>query len=189
MVTIVRLRQLLPAASLGLLAALLAHAASYGNDHIAGGSYHVALDLLALGGVGGFAVVVASLAWLGAPRLANGSILAAGLRPLVPSVGNLLISSTFWFSAIEGLEPEHATRAPIVVIAFCLALAATVISLAATWFVQAIAAAVIAIANLTYARRLVTCSRRFERVSSARRIDFVYRRFARPPPGVTLLHI
>jgi hypothetical protein len=189
MVTIVRLRQLLPAASLGLLAALLAHTASYGNDHIAGGTHHVALELLALAGVGGFAVVVAALAWLGATRLATGSVLAARLRPLVPSIGSLLVSSTFWFASIEGIEPEHATRAPILVIACCLALAAAAISLAAKSFVQAIAAIAIAIADLTYARRLVTYSRRFARVSSARRIDFVYRRFARPPPGVMLLPI
>jgi hypothetical protein len=189
MVTIVRLRQLLPAASLGLLAALLAHTASYGNDHLAGGSHHVALELLALGGVGGFAVVAASLAWLGAARFATGSVLAAGLRPLVPSIGSLLVSSTFWFATVECIEPEHATHAPIAVIALCLGLAALLIALAAQWFVQAIAAIVIAIAHTTFARRLVTYSRRFERVSSAHRIDFVYRRFARPPPGVMLLPI
>jgi hypothetical protein len=189
MVTIVRPRQLLPAASLGLLAALLAHTASYGGDHVAGGTHHVALDLLALGGAGGFAVAVAALAWLGSARFANGSVLAAGLRPLVPSIGSLLISSTIWFATIERLEPEHATQAPIAVIAFCLGLAAMVIALAAKWFVRAIAAVVIAIANLTFARRLVTYSRRFERISSARPIDFVYRRFARPPPSVMLLPV
>lgn len=188
MVTIVRPRQLLPAASLGLLAALLAHTASYGNDHVAGGSHHVALDLLALAGVGGFAVVVAALAWFGAGRLANGSILAAGLRPLVPSLGSLLVSSTFWFATIEGIEPEHATRVPIALIALCLVASSAIISLAASWFVKTIAAIAIAIASTIFARRLVTYSRRFERVSSARRTDFVYRRFARPPPGV-MLHI
>ncbi len=186
MVTNVRLRQLLPAASLGLLAALLAHTASYGNTHVAGGAHHVALELLALAGGGGFVAVITVLAWLGAGRQANGSVLAAALRPLIPGLGSLLVSATLWFAAIESIEPEHATRAPLLVIALCLGLAAAVIALAAKWFVHAIATIAIAIATLTFARRPVTFRRRFEHVSSARRAAFVYRRFARPPPGVML---
>jgi hypothetical protein len=186
MVTVVRLRQLLPAASLGLLAALLAHTASYGNAHVVGGAHHMVLELLALAGGGGFAVVVASLAWLGAGRQADGSVLAAALRPLVPSLAGLLVSATLWFAAIEGLEPEHATRAPILLIALCLALAAIVLVAAARTFVRAIAAIAIAIVHLAFERRPVTYSRRFEQRSSARRTDVVYRRFARPPPGVML---
>lgn len=178
---------MLPAASLGLLAALLAHAASYGSAHVVGGAHHVALELLALAGGGGFAAVVSALAWLGAGRQADGSVLAAALRPLVPSLASLLVSATFWFAAIESLEPEHATRAPILLIALCLVLAATIIALAAKWFVCAVAAIALAISHLTFARRLVTYSRRFKQRSSARRTDFVYRRFARPPPGLMLL--
>jgi hypothetical protein len=183
MVTNVRLRQLLPAASLGLLAALLAHTACYGNAHVAGGAHHVALELLALAGGGGFVALITALAWLGAGRHADGSVLAAALRPLVPSPPSLLVSATFWFAAIERIEPEHVTRAPILVIALCLTIAAAIIALATTWFVRVIAAVAIAIATLTFARRLVSYRRRFEHVSSARRTDFVYRRFARPPPN------
>jgi hypothetical protein len=187
MVTIVRPRQLLPVASLGLLAALLAHTASYGGDHVVGGSHHMALELLALAGAGGFVAVCAALAWLGAGRQTDGSVLAAALRPLVPSFTSLLLGATAWFATIESMEPEHLVRAPIVVIALSLIAAAALISLAAKWFVHAIAAIAIAIAATTFARRLVTYSRRFERCSSARRTDFVYRRFARPPPTLGLL--
>jgi hypothetical protein len=187
MVTIVRLRQLLPVASLGLLAALLAHTASYGNDHAIGGSHHAALELLALAGVGGFVVVCAAVAWLGAGRQTDGSVLAATLRPLVPSFGSLLAAGTLWFATIEGLEPEHLTQAPLLLIGLCLIAAAAVISLATSWFVRAIAAIAIAIVSATFARRLVTYSRRTEQRSSARCSNFVYRRFARPPPMLGLL--
>jgi hypothetical protein len=184
MVTIVRLRQLLPLASLGLLAALLAHTASYGNDHVVGGSHHMALDLLALAGAGGFVMVCAALAWLGAGRQSDGSVLAAALRPLVPSFGGLVLSAASWFAAIESMEPEHLMHAPILVIALALIAAAGLISFAAGWFVRAIATIAIAIAlGTSFARRPVTYRRRFEHRSSARRTHFVYRRFARPPPN------
>ena len=180
---------MLPPASLGLLAALLAHTASYGGSHVAGGAHHLTLELLALGGVGAFVAVVGALAWLGAGRQADGSILAAALRPLVPGVGSLFVSATFWFAAIESIEPERATPAPLFLIAICLIAAAVLVALAARWFVRTVAAIVFTIVRLTFVRRPVTYNRRFEQRSSARRIDFVYRRFARPPPGVMLLPV
>ncbi|MGB6985659.1 MAG: hypothetical protein WBD74_06760 [Candidatus Aquilonibacter sp.] len=182
-----RLRQLLPVASLGLLAALLAHTASYGSDHVVGGSHHVALELLALAGAGSFGMVVAGLAWLGAGRHADGSVLAAAVRPLLPSLASLLASATLWFALIESIEPEHVTQAPIPLIGLCLFAASALIALAAKWFVAAVAAMVaLAIITLAFAPRAASYRRRFEHVSSARRTDFVYRRFARPPPGVML---
>jgi hypothetical protein len=190
MVTIVRLRQLLPVASLGLLAALLAHTASYGSDHVVGGSHHVALELLALAGVGAFAMAAAGIAWLGAGRYADGSVLAAAIRPLVPSLSGLLASATVWFVLIESIEPEHATQAPILVVGLCLFAASALLAFAAKWFVAAIAVIVtLAGITLAFAPRVASYRRRFEHVSSARRTDFVYRRFARPPPGLTLLPI
>ncbi len=181
---------MLPVASLGLLAALLAHTASYGSDHVVGGSHHVALELLALAGAGAFAVVVAGLAWLGAGRHADGSILAAAVRPLVPSLGGLLASATLWFALIESIEPEHVTQAPMLVIGLCLFAACALIAFAAKWFVAAVAAIVaLTIISLAFAPRAASYRRCFEHFSSARRIDFVYRRFARPPPALTLLPI
>ena len=107
MVTTVKPRQLPGLAILGLLASLIAHAASYGGNHELGGAYHATLELLALVGAGAFAASIGAFAWLGARRYAEGSILAAALRPLVPSPGALAVSAGLWFGLIESLEPEH----------------------------------------------------------------------------------
>jgi hypothetical protein len=182
MVTIVRLRQLPGVAILGLVASLLAHVASYGGNHEAGGAYHMTLELLALGGAGVFLASVAALAWLGARRHADGSILAAALRPLVPSTAALAVSASLWFAAIESLEPQHLWHASVLVIALCLLAASLLVTLLARAFVRAIAAIVLAIAREPFLRRPVCYRRRFAHRSSARCAAFVYRRFARPPP-------
>jgi len=174
---------------LGLLAALLAHTVSYGNNHVAGGSYHGVLELLALAGAGGFGAGVALLAWLGAARHADGSILAARLRPVLPDLPALAASATLWFAIIEGLEPEHPWHAPILLVAMALAATSIVLLLAARAVVGAIAAIVFAIARAPFVRRPACFRRRFAHRSSARRAAFVHRRFARPPPGVKLLPV
>ena len=186
MVTIVRLRQFPAIAILGLLASLVAHTASYGNNHEAGGTYHSALILLALGGAGALAVGVAALAWFGVRRHADGSILACALRPLVPPVAALAVSASLWFAAIESLEPDHAWHASFILVAFFLIAASLLINMASRALVRAIAEIVVAIARAPFARRPVCYRRRFTHRSSARRTDFVYRRFARPPPGLML---
>ncbi len=180
---------MLPVASLGLLVALLAHTASYGNDHVAGGAYHEMLEFLAAAGAGGFATLLAGLAWLGAGRHANGSILAAGLRPFVPSLPGLLVSGSCWFAIIESIEPGHEFHAPILVVGTCLIAAAWLINATARWFVQTMAAIAFAFVGPQFARTPARYCRLFPRRSSARRTDFIYRRFARPPPGVMLLTI
>ncbi|HTV92367.1 MAG TPA: hypothetical protein VMG98_06590 [Verrucomicrobiae bacterium] len=184
-----RLRQFPAVAILGLLASLAAHAASYGGDHVAGGAYHGALVLLALVGVGGFVVSVAALAWLGVRRHADGSILAAALRPLVPPVAALAASASLWFGAIESLESPHIWHASLLVIGLFLIAASVLINLASRALVRAIAAIVVAIARPSFARRPVCYRRRFAHRSSARRTYFVYRRFARPPPSSMLLPV
>jgi hypothetical protein len=189
MVTIVRLRQLPGVAILGLVASLLAHVASYGGNHEAGGAYHTTLELLALGGAGAFLASVAALAWLGIRRHADGSILAAALRPLVPPTAALAISASLWFAAIESLEPEHLWHASILVIALCLVVASLLVALMARALVRAVAAVVFAIARDPFLRRPTCYRRRFAHRSSARRTEFVYRRFARPPPGLMLLPV
>jgi hypothetical protein len=189
MVTIVRLRQLPGVAILGLVASLLAHLASYGGNHEAGGAYHRTLELLALGGVGVFVASVAALAWLGTRRQADGSILAAALRPLVPPAAALAFSASLWFAAIESLEPQHLWHASILVVALCLIVASLLVTLVARAIVRAIAAVVFAIAREPFLRRPCCYRRRFVHRSSARRAAFVYRRFARPPPGLMLLPV
>jgi hypothetical protein len=189
MVTIVRLRQFPAVAILGLLASLAAHAASYGGNHEAGGAYHTVLELLALAGVGGFLVSVTALAWLAVRRRADGSVLAATLRPLVPPVAGLAVSASLWFAAIESLEPAHLWHASLVLVAIFLIAASLLINLASRALVRAIAAIAIAIASAPFARRPVCYRRGFTHRSSARRTRFVYRRFARPPPSPMLLPV
>jgi|HubBroStandDraft_1064217.scaffolds.fasta_scaffold255407_2 hypothetical protein len=189
MVTIVRLRQFPAVALLGLLASLAAHAASYGGSHEAGGAYHTALQLLAVAGVGAFVVSLAALAWLGVRRRADGSVLAASLRPLVPPVAALAISASAWFAGIESLEPSHAWHASFVLVALFLVAASVLINLAGRALVRAIAAIALAIAQTPFARRPVCYRRRFASCSSARRTLVVYRRFARPPPSLMLLPV
>lgn len=186
MVTIVRPRQLPGLAILGLLASLLAHAASYGGSHEVGGGYHGAVELLALTGAGLLLTLTGSLAWIGARRYANGSVLAASLRPLLPSFPALLASSTLWFATIEGFEPAHVYEAPFLLIGLALVAAAAFVTFAARRLLQAIAAFAFAIAARPFIRRPACYRRRFAHRSSARRSAFVYRRFARPPPGVML---
>ena len=189
MVTTVKPRQLPGLAILGLLASLIAHAASYGGNHELGGAYHATLELLALVGAGAFAASIGAFAWLGARRYAEGSILAAALRPLVPSPGALAVSAGLWFGLIESLEPEHPWHASLLVVAVCLILASLLVAFAARALVRAVAAIVLAIARQPFVRRPVCYRRRFAHRSSARRAAFVYRRFARPPPGPMLLPV
>lgn len=189
MVTVVRLRQFPAVAILGLLASLAAHAASYGGNHEAGGAYHMALELLALAGVGGFLASVAAVAWLGVRRHADGSVLAAALRPLVPPVAALAVSAGLWFTAIESLEPNHLWHASLILVAIFLIAASLLINLASRALVRAIAALTVAIVRPPFARRPACYRRRFAHRSSARRTRFVYRRFARPPPSRMLLPV
>ncbi len=175
------------AALLGLLVALLAHSASYGNDHVAGGAYHTMLELLALLGVGAFVLLAAALAWSGAQRHADGSVLAAGLRPLVPHPWLMAATGALWFATIEGLEPGHVWHAPLLLIAICLALAAALIAFLARALVDALAQIAFAIAARPFARRPLHKRRRFSPRSSARRVAFAYRRCVRPPPALMLL--
>ena len=186
MVTIVRLRQFPAIAILGLLASLVAHTASYGNDHVAGGAYHGALVLLAFAGVGALVASVTALAWFGVRRRADGSILATALRPLVPPVPALAAAAGLWYAVIESLEPGHAWHASLILVAFFLIAASVLITMAARALVRAIAEIVVAIVRVPFARRPVGYRRRFTHRSSARRVYFIYRRFARPPPGLML---
>ncbi len=189
MVTNVRPRQLPGLAILGLLASLIAHTASYGGNHELGGAYHSTLELLALVGAGAFAASLVAFAWLGARRHADGSILAAALRPLIPSGAPLAVSASLWFGLIESLEPEHLWHASLLAVALCLIAASLLVAFLASAVVRAVAAIVLAIAREPFVRRPVCYRRRFAHRSSARRAVFVYRRFARPPPGLMLLPV
>jgi hypothetical protein len=179
----VRLRQLPPVTLLGLLAALLAHTAGFGNDHAAGGPYHGILSLLALLGVGGVAVCAVAWAWAGA-RQADGSVLAARLAPLSPRTPLLALSATLWYVGIERCEGPHVVHPAPLLVAVMLLAAAWLVATATRAFVRAIARIVLAFATHAFAQRAISARRVFTRPSSARRTAFINRRLARPPPAV-----
>ena len=175
------LRQLPGLASLGLLAALLAHEASYGGSHEAGGLYHATLVLTALAGAGGFALLAAALAIGGSRTTADGSVVAAMLRPILPATPALLAASTTWFALIELIEPQHAGL-PAAVVAVALILATAVVSALARGIVAQIARVVFAFVTASHRKRAGFVQRFFAPPPSARAVAFAYRRFARPPP-------
>jgi hypothetical protein len=181
----VKLRELPGTLILGLLASLLAHAASFGGDHAVGGPFHEALSSLALAGGLGFALLLGLAAWSKTARLAQGSVLAARLGPLVPSAASVTAFATPAFFAIEALEGRHA---PVIigVVLVALAISSFVVAKLAQLFVRAIAHLVVAIASHAFAPRLPYFIRRASarpRICSTR---FTYRRFARPPPRMML---
>jgi hypothetical protein len=181
MVTTVIPRQLPGIASLGLLAALLAHTACYGGDHAVGGPYHTALLLAAIGGVGLVALAAGTLALMGARRHADGSILASELRSGIPGPVALMASGAAWFAAIETLEPHHAS-APLAAVAVAIAIAAVAIAWAARALIDAVAQVAFAIGSSPFHKRTAFRRHQFSPPSSARAVAFAYRRFARPPP-------
>jgi hypothetical protein len=181
METAVILRQLPGLVSLGLLTALLAHTASYGSEHEAGGVYHTALILTAIAGTGCFAVVAAVFGVLGAGRHGDGSILAAALRPALPGTLGLTVAGAVWFSLIESLEPRHEMISTFIVAA-ALFVSAALISAIARRIVDAFARIVFCIIAAAHRPRAAFVQYFFAPAPSARAVAFAYRRFARPPP-------
>lgn len=174
-------RQLPGLVTLGLLTALLAHVVSYGGSHAVGGAYHATLLLLAFAGGGGLAVLAGGIAWTGARRRADGSVLAAEMRTLLPGPASLAASGAVWFSLIEWAEPVHALVS-VLVIALALAAAALALWLLAGWALRTIADAAFRITRSPYRKRPAFRRLAFSPPPSARAVAFAYRRFSRPPP-------
>lgn len=174
------LRQLPGLASLGLLSALLAHEAAYGGSHAAGGAYHAALLLTVIAGSGVFGLL-AVLAAVAGRRTADGSLLAAVLRPAAPRPLALLVASGAWFASIEAVEPKH-TELSIAIVAAALLAASLLVWALAQRIIDVIAGAVIAILRERHRPRLPFVHYIGAPAPSARAVAFAYRRFARPPP-------
>jgi hypothetical protein len=185
METAVTPRQLPGIALLGLLAALLAHTVSYGAQHEAGGVYHTVLLLTAIAGAGGFAMVTALLVAFGS-RHGDGSVLAASLRPALPSTVQLTVAASAWFALIETAEPHHVVTSPLA-IAAALILASLVICCSARRTISALASIVFCIIAAAHRKRAAAARYVFAPRPSARAVAFAYRRFARPPPAFVLL--
>jgi len=144
----VTLRRVPAALALGLVAALAAHAALFDGGHAMGGAYAgILVDLAALGGAG-LAATVVLLA--GARTAADGTVLAARIRELLPGWGEITTSGALWYALGERLEVAHA-GVPFFAVVVILALAA--------WLVLRVASAALrALADIVFAIvRLVGC--------------------------------
>jgi len=89
---------------LGLPVALLAHVATYGNEHLIGGSAHalvmeVGFVLAALAGVTAIATCL-----LSSRSAESGSVLAARLSAYLPAWLPLALCALGWFLGIERCE-------------------------------------------------------------------------------------
>jgi hypothetical protein len=166
---------------LGLPVALLAHVATYGNEHLIGGSAHallieVGFVLATLAGVVSIAACLLSSA-----SAESGSVLAARLSTYLPGWFPLALCALGWFLGIERCESAVFAVAPLTLLwltgfAFLAARGAraaarAIATLAVAWFAPARSARA-GIHNLRFAYVAPPVASR----------GHVRRRFARPPP-------
>lgn len=180
--TRVSLRKIPGALALGLLASLVAHTALYGGGHAMGGAYHELLLEAAAAGSIGLLTLLGALAWLGARRASDGSILAARLGAHVPNLYAVAASAAGCFALAEWVEKPHAGGG-VLPAAGCLLLAAWLVLTLARAAVRALAGAVVAIVAGAFDRRpLPVRIARRDPAPRALRSPLLRRRFARPPP-------
>ena len=169
------------ALALGLLASLLAHAAEYGGGHSMGGSYHGAL--VAAGVVAGLgsALAAGALAWAGAGRILEGSILAVRLRLHLPRWPAVAAAAALWFALAEHLAPQHDAASPILLIAG-LAIAAWLVLALARGALSILATIAIAVRKTRFSPRAHARLLRLLPAPRAHALLRATRRYARPPP-------
>ncbi len=178
-------RELPGAAALGLIVSLLAHVAGYGSGHAMGGSYHeLLLALSALTLLGGI-LAVGALAWAGAGKTRDGSVLAALLRTAVPNWPALTAAAISWLALAEHLEPRHHTVSPLLLLA-AIALVAWLLLALARAALLLLAAAVVAVRCGRFAARPLAWRMRSRPTPRVSRILRAARRYARPPPIAVL---
>lgn len=180
------LRQLPGATVLGLVAALVAHAALFGGEHTWAGAYHSAFLQFTLAATAGLVAAAGALLWSGAQYTADGTVLAARLRPMLPGWGATAACAAGWYVLGERLETAHAA-VPLVAIVGILLLAAWAALHFASAALRLLAGIVFAITTALQCRaRLPFDFARFDRYA---RNDEACddnaawsRRFSRPPP-------
>jgi hypothetical protein len=177
------LRRLPGALVLGLVAALLGHAALFHGEHAVGGAYHAVLVQIAIAAGLGLLGALAALLWSGARCAADGSVLAARIATGLPGLPLLGASTAFWFSLAERLEPHHAAT-PIALTALALACAAAIISGAARALVRWIAQIAVAFVRRATHPDLAAGRLCRDAVPQYTGNDATGRRFARAPPIV-----
>jgi hypothetical protein len=179
----VNVRQVPGALVLGLVAALLGHAALFHGDHAIGGAYHSLLLQTAAAAGFGFAGALGALLWSGARFAADGSVLATRIATRLPGLPLTSLSSLLWFSLGERIEPHHAAT-PLAFTLIALLCAATLVVSVSRALVRWIAQIVFAAARAPMAAALRQTRRDTSDPAPFRRHDATGRRFARPPPIV-----
>ncbi len=154
-----KLRELPGALILGLLASLLAHTLSYGNNHAEAGAYHAILASLAIAAGLGFGVAITLLAASGSHGASDGSILARRLSVLIARTPAILGTAMAWFVVIESVEPAHGSASPIV-LAIALIAASALMRILARCVTRTIADLAIAIDAPHFAGRASSYYRR-----------------------------
>ena len=166
---------------LGLLASLVAHAAIFGGEHAMGGAYNGLLVQLALASSLGMGVAFAAVAWGGAGRIADGSVLAARIGERLPALPTLLGATCFWFILAERIEPEHAA-ASLLLTLLCLVVSAVLLGVAARFTLRLLVRVTFAVSRPRFSGRVPAWVRRTQQRAITLRSPLLRRRFARPPP-------
>jgi hypothetical protein len=177
----VNTRRIPGAILLGLLASLVAHAAAFGDGHAVGGAFHDPLVAAALAAAVGLFAGFAAMAWIGAGRHADGSVLASRLEARLPRPVGLAAASAVWLATAEMLEGAHL-GAPPLTLALSLAAAAALVYACAAGIVRLLAGIAVAVRRTTFAPRAPRRLRRAYAVVHATPAGRTGRRFARPPP-------
>ena len=180
----VTLRQLPGAIVLGLVAALVTHAVLFGGEHAWGGAYHSAFLEFTLAAVTGLTAAAGALLWSGARCAADGTVLAARMRAMLPGWGAIAAAGTAWYLLGERLEAAHA-GVPLLAVVLILALAAWIVLRVAATAVRALAGIVFAIVRLLVVHRRIRLPFDVawrEAPRYAHDDKYWARRFTRPPP-------
>ncbi len=166
---------------LGLPAAVLAHVAVFGNEHVIGGTQHGSLLTATFVAAAAALAALAFAALRCARSVATGSVLSACLRPTLPSAAGLFAASALWFAGIESFEAPHAI--PGLLAASVLAAVSLAIVAASHWFVRALAAVALTLFAPPSARRTpLALLRRAARTVRLRPAGERCYLFSRPPP-------
>jgi len=146
-----------------------------------GGAYAEPLIEASVAGCVGLLAFFAAVACQGARGVADGSIVGARLREVLPSLPASMLAAGLWFALGEHVEPAHASL-PVAITVLALAAAAFVIRFLAEASIQLLVAAVFAVYRSPFAPRAPIWSRRAHAPILVRRAPRTRRRFARPPP-------
>ena len=175
------LRELPGALVLGLLASLVAHAVIFGGEHAMGGAYNGLLLQLAVAGSLGMGAAFAAVAWGGAGRVVDGSVLAVRLGDRLPTLPALLGSTCLWFTFAERIEPEHAAASLLLMLLY-LVVSSVLLGVAARFVLRLLVRVTFSVSRPPFLGRVPAWDRRMRERPITRRSPLMRRRFARPPP-------